>query len=334
MSNEKKTYDDSIIETSAAANIARNIQESIQGMTLLKEVGILFSVKDYYSENEDVVFVQRKSYIEGIRGIINILSELHYNSEILQTSNIQNLDNYKTIVVSNIESISCDVKEQLLNYAKNGGNLIIVGDKVVQNFTDVFETGLIERTNDNSSFVIAHNGINNEYEEILCKTKESIYCKQYAYLTFEETGENNRVPLVFQRAYGNGTVNMICFEIGDCYNREKTPYMLEWTSNLIGKKPFAYCENHPIVDVIVWEAKNKKVVFVINNSGAHAMSEPITVYNVLALQSVPISILSETKPYKVLLNNEETPFIYENKRVQLIMNELKTYNSILLQYED
>jgi hypothetical protein len=95
----------------------------------VREVGVLFSSKEYYNEIDEVIFTARKDYIEDFRFVNNAILDNGYSTTFFIVEKNKSLEGYRTLVLTNTDLLYPEEIGKLLNFTKNGGRLLIVGEK-------------------------------------------------------------------------------------------------------------------------------------------------------------------------------------------------------------
>ena len=106
-----------------------------------KETLVLFSEKQYYDELGETLFhdFTRRPYVVDLRYLMNALldNNYHVTNSIIERN--EDLTPYKTVVLTEVESLTDEQKQRLISYAEQGGNLVVMGANSSQIFKDVFD---------------------------------------------------------------------------------------------------------------------------------------------------------------------------------------------------
>jgi len=98
---------------------------------LISQVGVFASLETFYKKNK--VFV-RAGMGKPMEQMPHAILDAQYTTNTIPQYQIDTLKNYEIVVVPEWEYISDGIKNQLLDYAKDGGNLLIVGAECCSQF--------------------------------------------------------------------------------------------------------------------------------------------------------------------------------------------------------
>ena len=301
-----------------------------------KEVGLLFSAKEYYEEIDEVMFTARKEYMEDFRFTNNLLLDNGYSVLFSVLEKNENFSGYKTLVLTNAELISDGEIERLLAFAKAGGNLVVLGEKSCARIVNAVGVSAVKQ--EDGKFCV---GLDERFAE--CKTKFCRLKKEdfdevlSAHDTIEKFYENDEdaFPIVARKTLGTGKLTLVPFAIGNSYQNRKPVVIRELLRYAIGEESVVQIKGTKLVDIVLSEEddRSKRYVHLINNGGRHSSPIPQVFDEVQPLYGLEMRIAVKAPPKKVVLqpSEEELPFFYENGYVRLTLPKLHIYE--ILQIE-
>ncbi|MBQ8840199.1 MAG: hypothetical protein IJ004_02640 [Clostridia bacterium] len=259
----------------------------------IHQVALLLSTYDRYRESTHLY--SRTGY-EKIMGMSALLCDIGQSLEILCEHTLKkSINEYKMIFVPELYSgLENETIELLLEYAKNGGNLVLSG----KNTCSIFEKGgapfkckehqefLIEEVKGNED---GHNNkTSNKYIPYCFTTDNSSYGALFSPCEIVAKGEINALfaenpatkldSLSVTTPYGKGTITTIGFDIGSQYLSAA-----QFTHRELMKKITSLYD--PIVkiesalgrlEIVVTKKDNKTMIQLVNAGGTHADSASTT----------------------------------------------------------
>ena len=97
----------------------------------IADVGIFYSADSYYRKSN---IFNAAGATNALIGTINAVLDAQYSANVILEYQLDTLKNYKIVIVPEWEFISDEVKEKLLNYAKDGGKLLVIGAEASNQF--------------------------------------------------------------------------------------------------------------------------------------------------------------------------------------------------------
>ncbi len=295
---------------------------------LVKEVGLLFSSKEYYNEIDEVMFLARKDYMEDFRYVNNVILDNGYSTSFSIIEKNTDLDGYKTLVLTNTDLLQPEEIVRLLAYVRKGGNLLVVGEKSSRLFAQVLNIKSNVRARDR--FVIENGERFIECEKRLCVFDGMNFDRMVkGYYDYEGYYDKDAeyFAAVAEKKLGNGRITFIPFELGNAYANRKPIVLRDLIRDAIGIPPTVEVCNTHLVDVVITKDEKKQYVHLINNGGRHSSPTPTLFDEIPPFYDLKISIESDCEPNKVVAQPEgiNVPFAYENGKIQVILKKLEIH---------
>jgi len=243
------------------------------------------------------------------------------------------MDQYPLIIIPECDYLEPSFMEELRNYVKNGGNLLIIGAETALMFKPELGIATAEKKARSEGFIAASARIGAIRSDLLSvKLSDdakplSVYYKgsDFRYPSDEISSSIN--------TYGKGKIAGIYFNAGTAYTESKTPvirdFLGETIQQLFSDKMVEITGSH-LVHVVVNTANGRLYVNLINVSGEHTNQTALAYDEVPSIQNINVSIRSDVKPSRILLQpgNKSLEFVYKNGRSALIIPELALHNII------
>ncbi len=327
------------------AKFCRDRQEYCHQATIRKEVAVLLSEKGYFYEREPL-FGRGGEHIESVKGSLLACLDNQYSTEILLGYNaLEDISEYKTIIVSQLRDLEENVKSSLLEYAKNGGHLIIIGADSILQFAEEFGYNVeaLEREKGFSQLLIGKSKLTVE-NDFLVIPEEGTHRMWLAEMIgrdenaekilFNNAGGSFPLPRVqftkpcagsIVRAYGEGTIVGVPFDMGGMYLNARTYQMRDFLGEIIalGYKNKKVQTNTKLVEVILTEKDGREFVQFVNMAKGPIAGWIKSYDEALPLRNVQVSYLCD-KPKRIMRFPENTPleFTYKDGRAEFTIDEL------------
>lgn len=275
--------------------------------TPVAQVGIFYSVESRYKKSN--IFNQSSS-TKCLIGALNCVLDTQYTANVILEYQIDTLSAYDVVLVPEWEFINNDIKNKLLEYAKCGGNLLIIGAEISKQFGEltgdnikIFDKGI-------KKYIMDDNG---EFAQVMGSFAELENGEENTY--FEADTRYPSIPAYSIKKYGNGKVSYIPFNLGTMYCDRKPFITVNFLKKVLNslKKPIAEV-NKSHIDITMQKIDNGYLLNLVN------MSQSRHELNVMVYDEIP-----EICNVEITLNKEykniTMPF---GEKFEIIKNEGKT----------
>ncbi len=310
------------------SDFCRERETFCRNKELVNEVGILFSSKEYYNEIDEIMFTARKDYIEDFRYVNNVILDNGYSTSFSIIEKNKNLDGFKTLVLTNTDLLQPEELVRLLAYAKNGGNLLVIGERSTQLFAQALNIKSTVKSCDR--FVVENGERFIECEGRLCvldgTTFDQLVKGYYDYEGYYDKTADS-FAMVAAKKFGSGRIVFIPFELGSAYANRKPIVLRDLIKVAIGISPTVEISNTHLVDVVLSKDAKKKYVHLINNGGRHSSPIPTIFDEIPPLYDLAISIESDCAPKQIVVQPEgvKIPFTFQNGRIHFVLKKLEIH---------
>ncbi len=315
----------------------------------LHQAAVLLST---YDRNREAHNLYSRSGFERVMGTTALLCDIGQSVEIVCEHTLEkHVNEYKMIVVPELRyGLDKKTIKMLLDYAKNGGNLVLIGKTTCE----IFESGgapfsvksLEEylKNVENETQNGHANQYTKDYKPYLFTLDETEYGACFSPCEIEAENSRNiacvferhsteRAPVATRQSYGTGTVSLVGFDIGEQY-LSGTQYMQRTLARAVVSDLY-----EPIVrvegvcgklEVTALSKDGKLMVQLVNANGTHADSSCATDDTLPPVLDAQISIMLPKAPKKLILqpNGEELNFEYKNGRAYTRVNRVNIHDII------
>ncbi len=246
--------------------------------------------------------------IQWQRGILIALLENQYSVEIYnETTILPKLKNYPIIVICEWPTLDDHFKTELVQYVQSGGNLLLVGEKTILPFKNIWDP-------DKWKNIVIKNEKSNSSQK-----KTSIIPRDYVFKLGAE---------------GSGHIAYIPESISESYRQDQDPAVREFIGRAVREifaVPIVKVIGSPFVDVVVRRTKDGRfAVHLINVSGPHSKTPIFD--DIEPIGPLDIQIKMDKKPRSVSIEPGKKPssWRYEKGVVHCRLEHLAIHNIIVV----
>lgn len=294
------------------------------------EAALLLSTYDRLRESDGLY--SRNGY-EKTFGMTALLCDVGQSLEIISEHTLKKqASEYKMIVIPELYcGLEDDVIKLLLDYAKNGGNLVICGKNACRIFAasgapytvselpELFEKGIIAYDNgfvdDNPHTKVYYFTVNGDklnYGSLFKPAK--IVADGAVLATVADDVRKNGEPLVATVAFGSGSVSAVGFDIGSQY-LEAPQYTYRTLIKTLADNLYTPMVNIESacgsLEIVPLMKDCKLMIQLVNGGGTHADTHMATDDRIAPVLDIKLSIALNEKPMALVLRPEARPLDFE-----------------------
>lgn len=339
-----------ISDLAEVAKFCRARQEYCWQGRSINDVCVVYSTKAYYDGNGERLFGAGGAYNDDLSGVLKNLLDNGYPTDVVlsHAATMEKLKSYGLVVLSNHITMEDDLKAALLQYAKEGGNLVLTGADTLALFAEELS--------------VKYSKIVREGAVLQVNVGAKRTCVQASYAVAEGKGQtletmlmgesvtgalvgNPPPPIYFRKAvpavmrfdYGSGTVTIVPFDFGYAYTNGKT-YQLK----RLGKEICGAYQNRKVVCDKSWLEVNlttkngKDYVHLVSLLGEHETEIVKTYDDVPPAYDIGVCFRTEKDVLKVTLfpENKELPFVKTENGIALNISKLDLYSIVEIKYKN
>lgn len=164
----------------------------------------------------------------GLIGALNLVLDAGYTANIVLEYQLDSLSNYDIAVVPEWEFISDDNKNKLLNYARSGGKLLIIGAHLSEQFGKITDYN-VKASDGTPKFIMDDGGY---FSKIRIETAELPDGEDVLYSDADLRCAS--IPSYSLKEYGDGKIAYIPFGLGTIYNDIKSFITVNFMKKVLG----------------------------------------------------------------------------------------------------
>ena len=296
------------------------------------EIAVYFCADtDYKMANEAFGFMD--GTLNFLKGDVALMSSLGLPVDFVSEHHIEkDIDRYSVIVIPEWESVFN--KRELLEFAENGGNLLIVGSCATVDFADelgvkVNEIKTKRRVRLFNDDISGNVGVPTNVAVIDVNDADVL-----SFFDYNEDTENIKTVAATVKNYGKGKIAGVYFDTGIMYKEYKdiilSDLIKKVIDNLIPEKR-AEVTGSRYVDITLSEVEGNLCVGLINNAGPHANPTVLVYDEIPTISGLSVKVKCE-KPNAIYREPQHIsmPFVYENGVVEVKVDNLEIYDILCI----
>jgi hypothetical protein len=312
----------------------RERQPYCQYSTPEPQVALFFSKDDFYRRIPKLY--GGWEYGDYIKGVLYALLDGQHSVQVLSEHHLRGkMSRCPLIVLPNMGHLDAGVKQELLDYAKQGGSLLVTGMRSTEFFKDDLNLAMDCDSEANTSFYLEFNHEHatiNAWYQVVTLPDPALRRGSLVALS------SPRSPAYAAGAvlpYGKGKVGFIFPDIGSHYFKGASSTLRNYMSAMVKElfpHPAVEVQGSHLIDVAVNRTAGKQVVNLVNLGGGHN-SGIIDVYDEIPpLANIRVTIRADKKPTQILLLPEKQalPFTYAEGAARVIIPQIEIHSLLVI----
>ena len=288
-------------------------RRELYGKLPVAQIGILYSAASRYEEKAEDAYVYNPPHVsDAIKGVLHAVLDARYTADIVLEHQLERLSAYEMVIVPEWKHLPIATEDSLMEYARNGGNLIVIGKDTCLRFGELLKkpdiTTLEQRpccvVDEDDNYYSAFGGCVDLMvgKGTLCEGRDKYHLPCH--------------PLYRIDAYGKGTVSFVAYNLGTCYDFRKSYICADVVHKLLADICPPWFEvSHRNVDVTMQQADEGQYLHVINlNQNRHSM-EYIVFDEVPSAQDVKITLHRRVMNVRLPLGEDFSVEYHDNDTV-------------------
>jgi alpha-L-fucosidase len=318
------------------AQFCRARQKTCHKAAAVPQVALLYSGTDFYRNNTKL-FGPMDEQLDPIKGTLQALLDSQYSVEIKMEHQLQgHMNDFPVIINPGWSSFKPGFREELLEYVKNGGNLLVIGTQAVVNFENELGVKIKEDVNETDGCWLGHGGWLCGVTSAFRRAELKSGTKAFGRMFMENDNIGSYDPAATIASYGNGKIAGAYFNFGERYLNACTPTLRDFIGKLTGElfpKPAVKVTGSHHVDVAVNRIDGKLAVNLVNTSGPHA-DKTVYVYDEIPpVGPLDITIRYQQEPKKITIMPEgrQTEYLYTDGEINFTLERLLIHDIIIIE---
>jgi hypothetical protein len=323
---------------SEVAEFCRARQKFCHHAEAVPQIGLLYSSAAFYRKNTQL-FAHWHDELVPMQGILQSLLESQYAVEILMEHHLlARMAEYPLIIIPEWEYLEANFKAALLDYVRDGGNLIVIGPKAAALFKEELQIAFTGELDGKATqwleFYYHLGGLSrNPSQSVKLGDGVKPFGKLYP--------DNNPLGPYETAAsitpFGKGKIAATYFNFGERYLHGATWVARDFLSGLVKElypEPLVVVSGSHDVDVTINRIDGKLAINLVNTAGPHADRDIYAFDNIPPVGPLDMIIRSKSAPLKVTLEpgGLAIPFQYEDEEIKLVLPWLEIHEVIVVEF--
>lgn len=316
------------------AGFCRERQPFCQNAKPVPQVALLYSSENYKKYTRGLY--PNSSVNDPLRGMLNLLLNGQIATEILMEHHLKGrMDAWPLIVIPECRYLAEDFKAELLTYAENGGNLLVVGTGATALFAGALNVEFSDSAAVSTQFLAYGNemaGINTLFQPV--KLKDGATACGFRYPASDLRFQSS--PAASVTSYGKGKIAGVYLDISKKYTETANPVYRNFVNSIVRELfpvPVAEVKGSANVVVTVNTLDDKLAVNLINISGDHSNEKVARYDEIPPVGPLSVKIRTDRAPRKVMLQpeNESLTFTFSGGVVETSVQRIGIHSVIVLE---
>jgi hypothetical protein len=294
----------------------------------LPQIALLYP-SDAYRRNSAAPFSRPGGMLQGA---LNAILDGQNCVDLLMEHNLSGkMDQYPLIIIPECNFLNPSFKNELMDYVRKGGNLLVIGSATTKLFEKELEIESLTEVADNQLFIATPDrigGIRSQLASVKLASSAKVTSVLYSDNDFRFKGEiiSSSVNKV-----GQGKIAGIYFNAGSSYYEYKSPVLRDFISNRINElfnAPIVKLNGSKLVHITVNSLNNRTYINLVNIAGEHTNIQALGYDEIPVLKNLSIEIRTPEKPANIILqpDGKKLKFRFSNGVSKVVLSELKIHS--------
>ncbi|MFH0759483.1 MAG: hypothetical protein V2B15_19505 [Bacteroidota bacterium] len=293
------------------ASFCRDRQPFCHKAAAIPQIALLYPTVSYL-KNASKPFANPT---EPLEGALNLILDGQYAVEILMEHHLSGkMDRYPVIVIPECDDLEARFMDELNDYVKGGGHLLIIGVKTTRLFEKELGIKSISPATEGVTFIESSGRIGSLRSDLVSvelMTGAKTLSTFYEGSDFRFRGDQIASSV---NSLGKGSVTGIYFDAGSAYLKYKTPVLCDFIGdhlNDIFQDQLVEVAGSDLVHVAVNTLNNHMYVNLINVAGEHTNQHAIAFDEIPSLKDLTVRIKTSQKPSRIVLQPDHTELKFD-----------------------
>jgi hypothetical protein len=313
------------------ATFCRERQPFCQYSEPIPQIGFWYSLEGW-KKNYNGVY----GWSSDMEGLTSAFLDGQHSIEVLMDHHMkERMEQYPMIVIPEWDGFDDNIKDQLLEYVDQGGNLFVIGAKSTREFSDILDVDFVGKDS-TAQFNIGDKqlggiaGIKTQWQPVIAKKGTETIGHVYHQRDYRFATE---YPVATINQYGKGKVAAIYTDMSTAYNTYRNPVfnnVINKVIDLLVVEPMLKFEGSDKVHVVLGKKGDATLIHLINSSGEHFNKNVLAYDGLRPTPNLKVTLKSDKKPKKIKLqpSNEALKFTYKNGFIEIQVPAVEVYDII------
>lgn len=310
------------------AKFCRQRQAICHHAVPVPQVALLYSTASHYREMNGLF----NRDLSRISGTLQALLESQWSVDVVSEHHLTDrMWVWPLIVIAECDDLEPAFKAELVDYAKTGGNLLIVGPAAASLFAS--ELGVTLKEAQQEPRYLACEGRLYATRDTTQTPVLGPNARAFGKLYVANDTNSASQPASSITSLGDGKIAATYFSFSRGYLADRSPQARAFLSDLVRQlfpRPLVEVKGSPDVDVSVSRLDGKLTIHLVNTSGAHWDRDNPLFDSIAPVGPLDVTIRVVDKLIKVTLEpgKQAIPFEYREAEIRLTVPSLEIHRAI------
>ncbi len=334
-------YDEEMPVMAEVAKFCRERQAFSHHGVAVPQIAVLLSQEDQYRRNSGLY----SRSLARVNGTLQALVESQFSVEVLGEHHLAaRCSDYPLIVVPECDYLAPAFRDQLVAYARAGGNLLLIGPGTAKLFAAEIDVTVSESLKPAASLALSHPAAQGRFSGRWQPVKLGASARAFGQLVATPgppakaapntpAPASTNLPAATITPLGRGRIAAVTFTAGQIYAKDSPPAVREFLAALTRElfpAPLVTVTGSPDVDVVAARKDGRLLIHLVNTSGPHATA-PI-IESIAPVGPLQVAIRSTQRPTRITLEPGARPLTatYSDGLLRLTVPSLALHDIIVL----
>lgn len=320
----------------AVAAFCRERQALCHHSESVPQIALLYSTAGHYRQNP-TLFGANSSGVNSLRGILNNLLDAQYSVDVRGEHHLRGrLMDYPLLVVPQWDYLEPAFRDELRDYVKDGGNLLLVGPTIASLFKAELDVELVDSSPVTSAVCLAQDGWLGGYHTSWQRVKTANTSAAFGRLHESDDFKSPSWPAATIAPLGKGRIAAVWMALGENYSNKQTAAGRDFLAALTRElfpKPMIEVRGSRNVEVALQRKAGRMLVHLLNTSGPHADPSVFTIGEVEPLGSLDVTLRLPSKPKRIHLEpgGQKLTWQFRGNEARLTLPRLDIHRVIVVE---
>lgn len=253
------------------AKFCRERQPYCQHAESVPQVGLILSSEGYYKHIDKLMRPWGRVY-QAMRGVLcNLLDNQNVVDVVMDHHLEKDALRYPLLILPEWKVVSASLKRHLLEYVKDGGSLLLIGEHPTRMFKKELKIELKGKPVEQARYVEIDGRLGGTFttmQEVVPQRGTKVL----GWLYRGNEAKGNRSPAAVVTRYGKGDISAIIMNMGARYGSAKTTVARDFLQRIVQylmPEPMVKVNGSHLVAVSLTRKKNVVLINLVNTGGQH-----------------------------------------------------------------
>lgn len=315
------------------SQFVRARQPFCEGITPIPQVAVLYSDATVRKFDQKL-FSRDQAY--RMQGVLTALLDAQFPVEVLSEHHLTGrLSQYPLIVVSQQDSLAPAFRQALLDYARQGGNLLLIGVETTKNFANELGISPLGQATASTRWV-QYNGTTMVLNGLFQPVQTRADVSSFGQINAHEYGDVLPGVAASTISFGKGKLMGVYADLSQNYIQHQSSKARDFIAALVHTllpNPIVTIMGSHLVHVIANRLGSQTAINLINTGGRHADPRVFTYDEVPPLSNLTITLRTGKKPGKITQQpeNKTLPFTYQAGIATVTVPKLMIHSVLIVE---